>query len=269
MDIVEMLVKKFTPWRKESLLFRNDRPRRCFCKLFEVRHNDRIIFRKPSRQDTKRFEATNAKLLVAHMSKFKNIIEFHKILSSHIANVHVTGFSPSSERKYGNQKKVLAQKRVRRMLPNPGFENVNRITFLAAAFANDDLGPPMFVFHGTQLFIRRISRSGGNEKCSECISELLPHESLVTARKDIASVDRANFMKCAALLLKQTEEKKSTGKILLIYDGYRSHPDIPILEMLAKSNVIAYVLPANTSGTTQPLDIAIFQSLKYHYRALL
>ncbi|PXF46969.1 hypothetical protein BWQ96_03307 [Gracilariopsis chorda] len=39
--------------------------------------------------------------------------------------------------------------------------------------------------------------------------------------------------------------------------------------MLAKSNFIAYALPAYTSGTTQPLDVAIFPSLKYHYRALL
>ncbi|PXF46970.1 hypothetical protein BWQ96_03308 [Gracilariopsis chorda] len=190
-----MLVKTFPPWRKESLRFRNGRPERRFFELFEARHRDKIIFRKPSRQDAKRFEATNAKVLVAHMSKLKKIIEFHKILPSHISNVDETGFSPSTERKYGNQEKFLARKGVKPTLPNPSFENVNRITLLAAVFANGDLGAPMFVFQGTRIRVRRISRGGGNEESTECISELLPYGSLVTARKYIASVDRANFLK--------------------------------------------------------------------------
>ncbi|PXF46974.1 hypothetical protein BWQ96_03312 [Gracilariopsis chorda] len=127
----------------------------------------------------------------------------------------------------------------------------------------------MFVFQGTRILVRRIITSGGNEERTECISELLPHGSLVTARKEIASVDHANFVKWAEQFLKQTERKRSTGKILLIYEGYRSHLDIPIFEMVAKSNVIAYALSAHTIGTTQPLDIAVFPSRKYHYRALL
>ncbi|PXF44883.1 hypothetical protein BWQ96_05373 [Gracilariopsis chorda] len=174
-DTVEMRVKKFPPWRKESLWFRNGRPGRRFCELFEALHSDRIIFCKPSRQNAKRFEATNAKVLVAHMSKLKKLIEFHKILPSHIASVDETGFSPSTEWKYGNQKKVLARKRVIPMLPNPSFENVNQITLLAAMFANGELGPPMFVFQGTRILVRRIPTSGGNERSSECISDLLPH----------------------------------------------------------------------------------------------
>ncbi|PXF43024.1 hypothetical protein BWQ96_07272 [Gracilariopsis chorda] len=155
------------------------------------------------------------------------------------------------------------------MLSNQIFENVNRITLLAAVLADGDLGPPMFVFQGTRLRVGRITRSGGNEENSEFISELLPHGLRVTARKDIVSVDRANFMKWAEQFLKQTEKKRSTGKILLIYEGYRSHLDIQIWEMLAKSTFIAYALPAHTSGTTQPLDVAIFPSLNYHYRARL
>ncbi|PXF46975.1 hypothetical protein BWQ96_03313 [Gracilariopsis chorda] len=125
MDTVEMLVEKFPPWRKESLRFRNGRPARRFSELFEALHSDTIIFRKPSRQDAKRFEAKNAKILVAHMRKLKKLIEFHKILPSHIAKVDETGFSPSTERKYGNQKKVLARRGVTPLLPNPSFENGN------------------------------------------------------------------------------------------------------------------------------------------------
>lgn len=42
------------------------------------------------------------------------------------------------------------------------------------------------------------------------------------------------------------------GKFLLIYDGYRSHMGIRVLEILKEGKIIAYALPAHTSHTTKP-----------------
>ena len=50
--------------------------------------------------------------------------------------------------------------------------------------------------------------------------------------------------------------------MLLIYDGYKSHLDIRALEALKEAGVIAYAFPAHTSGSTQPLDVAVFSSFK-------
>jgi hypothetical protein len=44
---------------------------------------------------------------------------------------------------------------------------------------------------------------------------------------------------------------------LLTYDGYRSHLAVEALEMLVDAGVIVYALPAHTSGSTQPLDVAV------------
>jgi DDE superfamily endonuclease len=51
-------------------------------------------------------------------------------------------------------------------------------------------------------------------------------------------------------------------KVLLIYDGYRSHLGLEVLKTLMNCSVLAYALPAHTSGTTQPLDVGIFSPFK-------
>jgi hypothetical protein len=51
-------------------------------------------------------------------------------------------------------------------------------------------------------------------------------------------------------------------KVLLLYDGYRGDMDIQTPDTFASGVVIAYTLPAHTSGTTQPLDVAVFGPFK-------
>lgn len=53
-------------------------------------------------------------------------------------------------------------------------------------------------------------------------------------------------------------------KVLLIFDGYRSHMGLEVLQCLEHRGVIAYALPSHTSGTTQPLDVGILRPLKAH-----
>ena len=58
-------------------------------------------------------------------------------------------------------------------------------------------------------------------------------------------------------------------KVLLIYDGYRSHLLLDVLDIFAKHRVIVYALPAHTSGKTQPCDTVLFGSFKHHLDAAL
>lgn len=46
--------------------------------------------------------------------------------------------------------------------------------------------------------------------------------------------------------------------MLLIYDEYKFHLGIKALDTLKNGNVIAYYLPAHTSGLLQPIDVALF-----------
>jgi hypothetical protein len=51
-------------------------------------------------------------------------------------------------------------------------------------------------------------------------------------------------------------------KTLLIMDGHRSHVDAEAVNIAERNNVIILLLPAHTSHELQPLDKAMFKSLK-------
>jgi hypothetical protein len=55
---------------------------------------------------------------------------------------------------------------------------------------------------------------------------------------------------------------KPSHKTLLIMDGHRSHVDAEAVNIAERNNVIILLLPAHTSHELQPLDKAVFKSLK-------
>jgi hypothetical protein len=55
---------------------------------------------------------------------------------------------------------------------------------------------------------------------------------------------------------------KPPGKTLLIMDGHRSHIDADAFRMADDENISILLLPAHTSHELQPLDKAVFKSLK-------
>lgn len=56
--------------------------------------------------------------------------------------------------------------------------------------------------------------------------------------------------------------------MLLIYDGYRSHLGIAVLENLSNAGVIAYALLSHTSGTIQQLGLLVFPVFKARFRTI-
>lgn len=51
-------------------------------------------------------------------------------------------------------------------------------------------------------------------------------------------------------------------KVLLVYDGYRAHISVPVLQFLSRNNIILYTCPGNTSEKTQPIDVVVFSAFK-------
>ena len=64
------------------------------------------------------------------------------------------------------------------------------------------------------------------------------------------------------LFMKFFCKHKPPGKTLLIMDGHRSHVDSEAFAIAEKENVVILLLPAHTSHELQPLDKAVFKSLK-------
>jgi hypothetical protein len=53
---------------------------------------------------------------------------------------------------------------------------------------------------------------------------------------------------------------------VLIYNGFRTHKTLKILEFCFKNNIILYHLPSHTSHKLQPCNISVFAPLKTAYR---
>lgn len=101
----------------------------------------------------------------------------------------------------------------------------------------------------------------------ETIADCLPRRALVATRPDIASVDKHNFVEWVKHFVEDVKDLTVNGKkVLLIYDGFRSHMCIEALEILKLNGIIAYALPAHTSGTKQPLHASCFGPWKAYYR---
>jgi len=121
----------------------------------------------------------------------------------------------------------------------------------------------MFVLKGTRSPLRTIAYRGTRR--TQTIFECLPAGSLVSMRDDNAGVNKRNFLEWARAFVTDVAHLTRDGrKVLLIYDGYRSHMSPAVLRLFRKRNIVAYCLPAHTTGVTQPLDLTVFGSFKTH-----
>ena len=92
---------------------------------------------------------------------------------------------------------------------------------------------------------------------------------MVATRPDVASVDMFNFLAWARQIVLDLKDLTDGNlKVLLLYDGYRSHMSLVVLELFRNNNFIAYALPTHTSGTTQPLDVGLTSPCKYRHREI-
>ena len=92
----------------------------------------------------------------------------------------------------------------------------------------------------------------------------------MNTRKDVAGVDKVNFERRAKRFVADIADKTANmRKVLLVYDGYRSHLGFKVLEKLKTGNVITYCLPAHRSGTTQPLDVGLFRPFKQYLNEIV
>ena len=60
----------------------------------------------------------------------------------------------------------------------------------------------------------------------------------------------------------QTQEMCSVFTRVLLYDGHNSHITYPTIKAAIDNNVVIVCLPPNTSHALQPLDVAVFRSVK-------
>lgn len=267
-EAAELLFCTLPAERQAKMKWASGRPGRKFVELFLKRHQNEIHLGRPSMEEEVRWRSSNANVITTHIAALEKIIKDNGITASHIANLDETGVSPNRDVTGRIQAKQVLNKNRKSVRANPVqrmayFKDVKRVTMLPTIFANGDCGRPLFITQGGSMPWREVVR--GNRYEMETIFECLPRGSLATTRDTVAGVTKFSFELWAEYFVRDVADKTTNGrKILLTYDGYRSHLGVKVLDTLRKGNVLCYCLPAHISGITQPLDVGIFGPFKAH-----
>ena len=127
--------------------------------------------------------------------------------------------------------------------------------------AAGDAGPCLFVLKESQQPYRCITDYRTPK--IDTLANHLPSSAVVAMRPEGGGVDQYNFLEWARHFVSHVKGLTTNGrKVLLIYDGYRSHMSLQVLQLFALSNIVVYTLPAHSSGKLQPLDVVAFESFK-------
>lgn len=261
-DAVSVLIARISPARRAKLRFKEGIPGRKFVTGVIARHRSKIKFAKASPQEAVRFAAVNADVLTTHIATLEKLIKDLGVDSKRICNLDESGFSPGRGDVNGTTKrKAFLRSGTRGQKCEPLFQGVDRITLMPTVFADGSLGNLFVVAKGDAIQYRVNKNKNGNEVL-ETFADCFPRRTVLTTRSELAGVDKHNFLRWAEGFVKEVSDLTKDGrKVLLIFDGYRSHMSVSVLEVLREGGVEVYILPAHTSGATQPLDVSLFSPL--------
>lgn len=254
--------------RRKLLPFKYGVPGNRFIRCFIKRHSNTLCFSKPLRQEPERFRAVNAEVLVEHFAQLEKLIKTYNIDDTRIWNLDECGGTPGRDVIGNTHASRITRKHGGRDYKLPAFVRTNRVTLMPVVSASGDTGPPLFVFKGKLLLYRTVLQNG--QKIVQTYHSVLPRCAVVAMREEHGGVDGNNFYQWAEMFIQHVHELTVGGrKVLLTYDGYRSHMSIRVLELFSKNNVEVYALPAHSSGKTQPLDVILFSAYKTSLNNLL
>ena len=267
-EAVKIIVDRLPPYHRILLPFNNKRSVRAFLRAFRKRHADKLSFVKPLRQEASRMAAHNGTVLTHHFAALQNLVEDHGLDSVSIFNLDECGSTPERDMNSQTASRRFLQKRGSRDYQIGDFKYFNRITMMPIISATGSCAPPLFVFKGSRLPCRTVRV--GNQTVDETPACKLPPGFTLALRTENGSVDTVNFLNWAYNFVDHVKHLRANNrKVLLIYDAYRAHISLEVLELFLSNNIIVYALPAHSSGKTQPLDTVLFSVFKTSLNTVL
>ena len=261
-EAVKILVNGMDPKRRFMLPFRHGVPGRAFLGGFRQRHKDKLSFAKPVRQEAIRFSQVNADALTTHFATLDNPIREHDLDSNRIFNLDESGITPDRDMYGITSAKRFMPRSACRDLCTPEFRNLNRVTHMPIISASRACAPPLFVFKGLRLPYRTIVKDGHIVTQTPLYN--LPKGSTARTREETGGIDTARFLDWGYSFVEYVEPLTKGGrKVLLIYDGYRAHLSLAILELFNKSNIIVH---PTRRGKLSHLTLSYFRCLKTDYK---
>lgn len=93
--------------------------------------------------------------------------------------------------------------------------------------------------------------------------------SAVAVRDEVGSVDSSKYFSWANLFVENISGSTSKERKFSLYEEYRSHMTLHILEFFGSNKIEVYTLAANRLGHTQPCESLLFSQFKSGMNQLL
>ena len=210
---------------------------------FRKRH-ERLTLRKPDKLDRRRSNTAKRSVVKKHFETLKDALLKAGLLdkAEHIFNVDETGIEMNKR-----TGKVV----VDRCIKKHHQESVGDREHITANICCSSTGQvlsPMLIFQ--RCFPSSDYSSTGPDKC-------------LYAKSESGYMDGELFLQWfRKVFLPETAHLRPA---MLIMDGHTSHLTIELIDLARENNVILYCLPPHLTYLLQPLDVAVFKSLKDHF----
>ena len=225
------------------------------------RHRDQIALVKPRPQESKRHATVTVQNITMHLATIKQLVIDNRIDAARLWNLDEIGCTPRKDLRENIRKRRALRRDDTMDTQLADWSNTARTTLMAVVSASGDTGPPLFVFNGKNIPYRSVLIN--SVVVNETYASYLPRGAVMTMREKIAGFDTINFIHWSKNFVESVRNLLVGGrKILLVYDGYRAHMSLRVLKYFSLNGVIAYAIPSNTSGRTQPCDLVLFSSFK-------
>lgn len=161
-------------------------------------------------------------------------------------NVDETGFTVCQK-----SQRIVGKKGKKTVGIISSAEKGKNVTVVCCVSAAGNYVPPMFVFPRVRVRPEFLDRG--------------PTGAVARANKS-GWITEALFEEWFDHFLNYVQPKSRSQPTLLLADGHCSHiNNLTLIEKARDNNVILLIFPSHCTHKLQPLDVAVFKSLKWHY----
>lgn len=211
-------------------------------QMFLKRNSD-ISLRKSEGVSYARSQGMNRAEVTAYFEMLERVLSDNGIINKpgHIYNMDESGLQLNNRPGH-----VLAEKGSKAVAMSTSTEKGETITVIGCCNAEGNFMPPACIMKG--------------QRKKPEFEDGLPPGSVVYMSQKSAYITSDIFLEW---MKSHFLPRKPDGKVLLLLDGHSTHCNsVKMLEFANDNDIILLSMPSHTSHYLQPLDVAVFKSLK-------
>ncbi|XP_018357345.1 PREDICTED: uncharacterized protein LOC108757430 [Trachymyrmex cornetzi] len=177
---------------------------------------------------------------------FENLEVAYKKLGNNITPSAIYNLDETALTTVHNPPKIVAEKGQKQVGQVTSGERGVLVTACCFICANGNSVPPFLVFPRVNFKEHMLNGAPAGSAGGACKSGWMNSTLFVEVLKHFQNETRSSI----------------ENKVLLILDNHESHVSIQSLQFCNNNGIILLILPPHTSNKLQPLDVAVYKSLK-------